>query len=77
MTNGSILLIEEPAFFSPISQLNYEFYTDKSKLTATIQDNPELQCVVGEGHINFGNGQIPSITDYADGVDTLNFLSRL
>lgn len=77
MTNGSILLIEEPALFSPISQLNYEFYADKAKLTRTLKNNPELQCVAGEGNIDFGNAQSPSISDYADGVDTLNFLSRL
>ncbi len=77
MTNGSILLIEEPSFFSPISQLNYEFYTDRSKLSASLKDNPELQCVVGEGNIRFGDAQCPSITDYADGTDTLRFLSGL
>lgn len=77
MTNGSILLIEEPVLFSPISQLNYEFYTDKSALLASLKDHTELQCVVGEDHIAFGDGQSPSITDYADGIDTLRFLASL
>ena len=30
MTNESIILFENPSIFSPISQLNYEFYTDKN-----------------------------------------------
>lgn len=77
MTNGSILLIEETALFSPISQLNYEFYTDITTLRATMQGNLELQCVVGEGNTGFGDGQSPSVSDYADGIDTLDFLSKL
>ncbi len=77
MTNGSILLIEEPALFSPISQLNYEFFKDQSSLSASLKDLPELQAVVGEGNILFGDGQSPSISDYADGIDTLSFLSHL
>ena len=27
MTNGSLLLVEDASLFSPISQLNYEYYT--------------------------------------------------
>ena len=77
MTNGSILLIEEPALFSPISQLNYQFFADQSTLSASLKDLPELQAVVGEGNILFGDSQSPSISDYADGIDTLNFLSHL
>lgn len=77
MTNGSILLIEEPALFSPISQLNYEFFKDQSSLSASLKDLPELQAMVGEGNILFGDGQSPSISDYADGIDTLSFLSHL
>lgn len=77
MTNGSILLIEDPVLFSPISQLNYEFYTDKEKLTGNLAENTELQCIVGKGFIPFGNSQYPGINDYSDGVDTLRFLCDL
>jgi hypothetical protein len=77
MTNGSILLIEEPALFSPISQLNYEFYDEKEKLTAILSENSGLQCIVGKGFISFGKSQSPSINEYADGEDTLKFLSDL
>jgi len=77
MTNESILLIEDPAFFSPISQLNYEFYADKDKLMENLAENADLQCIVGEGFIPFGKSQSPAIHDYADGVDTLQFLCDL
>ena len=77
MTNGSILLIEDPSLFSPISQLNYEFYNDKNELTSKLPVKQDLQCIVGKGFTPFGKSQSPAIADYADGVDTLRFLSNL
>lgn len=77
MTNGAILLVEEPGLFSPISQLNYAFYTDKISLEKSLAQEPDLQAIVGRGHIPFGQGQCPGLADYADGVDTLAFLSVL
>jgi hypothetical protein len=77
MSNGSILLIEEPALFSPISQLNYDFFSDTDKLTETLKNNNDLQCIVGKGFIPFGKGQSPAVSEYADGVDTLRFLTNL
>lgn len=77
MSNNSILLVEESSSFSPISQLNYEFYSDKDKLITSLKDNDELQCLIGVGLTPFGKAQYPSVTDYADGVDTVNFLVNL
>ncbi len=75
MTNGCILLIEDPAIFSPISQLNYEFYTDKISVEESLRNDNNIQCVVGHGCLPFGRSQLPAIHDYADGVDTMEFLS--
>jgi Acyl-CoA reductase (LuxC) len=77
MTNGSILLIEDVPFFSPISQLNYELYKDRDILQDLLKANSDLQCIVGKGFTAFGESQSPAISDYADGVDTLLFLSKL
>jgi hypothetical protein len=77
MTNGSILLIEDAPFFSPISQLNYEFYNDRNILQDLLKQNSDLQCIVGKDFTSFGESQSPAISDYADGVDTLHFLSKL
>lgn len=77
MTEGTILLVEDPSFFSPISQLNYEFFSDSDKLTEDLLNHSDLQCLVGKAFIPFGKGQSPRIDDYADGVDTLEFLSKL
>jgi len=77
MTNGSIILHEDKQLFSPISQLNYEFYTDQKVLAETLQSDSNIQCITGKGYISFGNAQQPAITDYADGIDTLKFLRSL
>ena len=77
MANESLILLENPSIFSPISQLNYELYTDKNKVEESLRLMEDLQCTVGHGHIPFGQAQIPSLTDYADGIDTINFLTKL
>lgn len=77
MTNGSIILHEDKQLFSPISQLNYEFYQHKAEVEASLAGNKDVQCIVGKGHIPFGSGQQPGITDFADGTDTLKFLLEL
>ena len=77
MANESIILLENPPIFSPISQLNYEFYTDKNTVEESLRSMEDLQCTVGHGHIPFGQAQLPSLTDYADGIDTINFLIKL
>jgi hypothetical protein len=77
MTNGSVLLIEAPSLFSPISQLNYEFYSSTNDPRELLTNNQDLQCIVGTGGVPFGQSQSPSLTDYADQVDILSFLSGL
>ncbi|HEX6845397.1 MAG TPA: acyl-CoA reductase [Chitinophagaceae bacterium] len=77
MTNESIILLENASIFSPISQLNYEFYTNKDGIAKGLSSMEDIQCAVGHGYTPFGQAQIPSLTDYADGIDTINFLTKL
>lgn len=77
MTNGSIILHEDASPFSPISQLHYSFYTDLAVVTDALTGNDDIQCIVGKKWLPFGQAQQPSLTDYADGVDTLQFLVAL
>ena len=77
MSNGSILLVEDPSFFSPIAQLHYEFYSNRAQLNAALENAPNLQCIVGHGYLGFGEAQTPALNDYADGVITLDFLAGL
>ena len=77
MSTPALLLIENENIFSPISQINYQFYIDKTLLENQLTNNEEIQCIVGESFIPFGAAQQPTLFDYADGVDTMAWLQRL
>ncbi len=80
--NGFIMFKEDTSYASPIASLFYEFYEDLDKLKMKLeQDKESIQCIVGnsgiENMVKFGETQKPVLTDYADGVDTLEFLQKL
>lgn len=77
MTNGSALLLENDAIFSAISQLNYSFYEDEKTLLNELKNNEDIQCICGHAGIAFGQAQCPALMDYADGIDTMQFLLTL
>lgn len=77
MTNGSILLQQNSQVFSPISQLNYEFYDSADTVWQALHGNQDIQCIVGKNAVAFGEAQHPALNDYADKIDTLSFLSAL
>ena len=76
MTNEATLLVENDSLFSPISQLNYSFYTDWQNTLDALKQNNDLQCIIGAG-LQFGKAQQPGLSDYADGIDTMQFLLTL
>ncbi|MFT4739678.1 MAG: hypothetical protein ACI9L9_000452 [Marivirga sp.] len=77
--SGTFLLKESEQWVSPISVIYYEFYEDNNQLQQKLKENESLiQCVVGKGEsmIPPGKAQQPTLWDYADGVDTLSFLTK-
>ncbi len=77
MSNDSILLIEDKAIFSPISQLNFEYYHTLDDLQQELKNNTDIQCIVGHETVPFGMAQNPGLMDYADGIDSMQFLMCL
>jgi hypothetical protein len=80
--NGFIMFKEDKSYASPIASLFYEYYDDLDKLKTKLEQEKEsIQCVVGNIQIDnivpFGATQKPQLSDYADGVDTLDFLQKL
>ncbi|ADY30806.1 MULTISPECIES: acyl-CoA reductase [Cellulophaga] len=81
LENGFLMIKEDESYASPISSVFYEYYesldTLKQKLT---NDNNKIQCVVASGllenEVAFGQTQQPSLTDYADNIDTVEFLLK-
>lgn len=83
-SNGCLLMIENSAIASPIAMVFYEYYDDFDQLKAQlISKADEIQCVVAGESVEglpsfyFGEAQKPQLSDYADGVDTLDFLLNL
>ena len=77
MTNESVILTENTSPFSPVSQVHYEYYDDIAVLEKSLEGNTDIQCLLGHAHLPFGVAQSPSLTDYADGFDTIAFLKTL
>lgn len=83
MTNGHILLVEDGSVYAPISVVHYQYYEDKELVVNELLANDAVQCLgmAGAGSnskiVSFGANQKPSLTDYADGVDTMSFLENL
>jgi hypothetical protein len=79
--NGFVMLTANENLVSPISVVFYETYTDLSDLYKKLTNHSEkIQCIVSangwyEGSIPFGKAQQPEVTDYADQVDTMSFLT--
>ena len=79
LENGFMMLKEDSKFLvSPIGSLFYEEYRNKEELLSVLEDRKEeIQCIVGDGFVPFGQAQKPKLWDYADGVDTMKFLNSL
>ena len=81
MENGFLILKEDESYASPIASLFYEHYSSideiKKKL---VNDSEKIQCVVSKGilenEIPFGDTQIPKLSDYADSLDSVEFLLK-
>lgn len=75
------MLKEDTSMYSPVSIINFEYYDDINEVKTFIKNNEDnIQCVVADGIDNaiaFGEAQKPSLTDYADGVDTMEWLTSI
>jgi len=80
---GFLLVTRGAALVSAISVLHYAEYTNEVDLVDQLTDvAAQMQCVVSAGgrfagSLPFGQAQAPGVADYADGVDTMEFLAQL
>lgn len=93
LDNGYLLLTENDGLVSPISVLYYQTYQTQTDAEAWIADRADRIQVITSAQANpdptsadrgwfpnsipFGQTQCPRLSDYADGVDTMAFLSEL
>lgn len=79
---GFFLMTEQSGFASPVSVIHYEFYSDINTLLRELDSRADqIQCIVSANAITAssvlpGASQHPEPWDYADNVDTLEFLLK-
>lgn len=79
LENGFLMIKEDPGTASPIATVFYEYYNDPAQLKEKLQqEKASIQCIVSNGftenEIAFGHTQKPQLWDYADEVDSIEFL---
>jgi len=89
LQNGFLIIREEEHIASAIAVVHYEKYSDGNLLAQKLDSlETQIQCVVTHENLDlkselksrvvkFGEAQSPALNDYADGVDTVQFLSSL
>lgn len=78
LENGFLIFKKDTSLHSPLGTIFYEEYMDESAVYDSLSDQTEqIQCVVSKKHIPFGKAQRPELWDYADNVNTLDFLAGL
>ncbi len=82
LENGFVMIKEDRQYASPIATVFYEYYDDIDSLQEKLRaDADKIQCIVSDinlpNEIQFGQTQYPELHDYADGIDTLEFLIRI
>lgn len=80
LDNNFLLMKKDAGYSSPVGVLYYEHYDDIADVNSRLQnDKDQIQCVVSGSKkicngLPFGKAQCPELSDYADGVDTFQFL---
>ncbi|MDR1584022.1 MAG: hypothetical protein LBS55_12350 [Prevotellaceae bacterium] len=80
LSNGFVIIRKNNPAFSSIASINYTTYKDIEQVKAfLVEQKEQIQCVVSkiactENPTPFGYTQKPELTDYADGVNTMNFI---
>jgi len=82
LDNEFLIIKEDASYASPISSVFYEFYDDLENIKARLEnDKDQIQCIVSnnliDNSIAFGTTQKPQLWDYADAIDTIDFLTSL
>jgi len=83
LSNGFLILKEDIKSHSPLAVIFYEHYSKLETVEARIRTEKEqIQCVLSnkaqiKNTLAFGETQKPNLWDYADNIDSLEFLTNL
>lgn len=80
---GYSILLKNPDLVSPLSVIYYEFYNSLEQVQNIISEqSSKIQCIASSkgwfiNSLPFGSLQKPNLEDYADNIDTMEFLVEL
>lgn len=84
LANDCIMLLQREELLSRIATLHYDFYENTDKLAKKLKAQAgEIQCIGANFDLPglptqaLGQAQQPALDDYADGVNTLDFLQEI
>lgn len=82
LDNGFLILRPNEALYSALGTLHFQRYNREETVKTFLQsEQNNIQCVIGNDRwgetVSPGESQQPALWDYADRVDTLEFLRKL
>jgi hypothetical protein len=82
LDNGFLIVKQDNSLSSPLSVLMFQFYDSQEEINSYLSNHvDQIQCVVGsdqnKGYVPFGKSQQPELWDYADGADTIAFVTSI
>jgi hypothetical protein len=85
LDNGFLLVKEDERMVSPLAVIFYEQYENITAVQDLLaRESENIQCIVSNTTlkadsqiVDFGKSQQPALWDYADGIDTMDFLTKL
>ena len=82
LDNEFLTIKEDTSYSSPIASVFYEYYDDLDEVKKRLEsEKDQIQCIVSnnliKNSIAFGTTQKPQLWDYADNIDTIDFLISL
>jgi hypothetical protein len=83
LDSGYAIFAQNEQLSSPVSVIFYQFYASMAEVEHILyKQSDKIQCISAKKSHNlptipFGQCQIPAISDFADGIDTMEFLIGL
>lgn len=80
LANDFFMMVESEELFSPLATVHFAYYNSPGELHTYFEaEINNLQCIVAgpPGNTSFGESQEPALNDYADKIDTMQFLVQL
>lgn len=83
LDSGVLLVRESKELVSPTAVIYYQVYENEAQMQLILAEHQEkIQCVVSQctwldQAVAPGKAQLPDLDNYADGIDTMEFLAQL